>query len=156
MCSLPNVFLQLQARLSFIQPDQFFIKKEIHETEPIQCLWKCLITIILSFWRMFTLLSIPFCINPCAVPIKADWRRVKCDLKRVVTKMICQKTKNTSTTEDRKDNKLPQEYMWAPLFPDYLLDIQRHPRPRNFTKIMYNATPHLSAKQIVFLSILFL
>jgi len=39
-------------------------------------------------------------------------------------KWSVRKPKIPQPTDDMKDNKLPQNYMWAPLFPDYLLDIQ--------------------------------
>jgi len=100
MCSLPTVFLHTP--LSFRSQINSSRNKKIQETEKIQSLWECLITIILSFSWMFTKRSIYFCIKTCAVPIKADWRRVLCDWANSSQKMICQKTKNTSKKEQMK------------------------------------------------------
>jgi len=118
LSSYPVVFQEARSILQEI--------RKIQETEKIQSLWECLITIILSFSWMFTKRSIYFCIKTCAVPIKADWRRVPCDRANSSQKNDLSENQEylKKRTNERKDNKLPQKYMWALLFPNYLLDIQ--------------------------------
>jgi len=80
-------------------------------------------TIILSFSRMFTreasfLRKTTCCANPSRLKKSQLWSTQR------ITKWSVRKPRIPQSTADRKDNMLPQEYMWAPLFPNYLLDIQ--------------------------------
>jgi len=68
--------------------------------------------------------------NTCCAN-QADWRRVNCDHDGHKNDLSeNQEYLKEQQQKERKDNKLPQEYMWAPLFPNYLLDIQ-HIQNRN-------------------------
>jgi len=80
-------------------------------------------TIILSFSWMFTreasfLRKNTCCANPSRLKKSQVWST------QTVTKWSVRKPRIPQSTADTKDNMLPQEYMWAPLFPNYLLDIQ--------------------------------
>lgn len=120
--------------LSFMKPDQFFKEQEN--------LWNWIdsvsvITIMLSFSWMFTERSIYFYVKTRAVPIKADWRRVNCDHGHKNDLSENQEYLKKQQQKERKDNKLPQEYMWAPLFPNYLLDIQHIQEQESSAELLY-------------------